>query len=96
MAKASTLLKSKPLRIMLLGFPGSGKTGSLAPLANAGFKLRILDFDGNLDPMLRRLTPQGPIVSISLSLYRGISPLVFHDSINRIKGFAKSSGNIYL
>jgi hypothetical protein len=59
MAKASTLLKSKPLRIMLLGFPGSGKTGSLAPLANAGFKLRILDFDGNLDPMLRRLTPQG-------------------------------------
>jgi hypothetical protein len=42
------------------------------------------------------LTPQGPIVSISLSLYRGISPLAFHDSINRIKGFAKSSGNIYL
>ena len=42
------------------------------------------------------LTPQGPIVSISLSLYRGISPLAFHNSINRIKGFAKSSGNIYL
>ncbi len=33
-------------RIMLLGWQGGGKTGALACLANAGFKLRILDFDG--------------------------------------------------
>jgi hypothetical protein len=35
-------------------------------------------------------------VSISLSLYRSISPLAFRYFIDRTKGFAKSSGNIYL
>jgi len=41
----------EPIRLLYLGYPGSGKTGSLAALANAGFKLRILDFDGNLEPL---------------------------------------------
>lgn len=45
-------LRKKPARIMEVGFPGSGKTGSLACLANAGYKLRILDFDGNLEPLI--------------------------------------------
>ncbi len=39
-------------RIMLVGFPGTGKTGACAALANAGFKLRVLDFDGNLEPLI--------------------------------------------
>lgn len=38
-----------PVRMLLSGFPGSGKTGALAALANAGWKLRILDFDGNYE-----------------------------------------------
>ena len=41
-----------PVRCLLVGFPGSGKTGALACLLNAGFKLRVLDFDGNLEPLL--------------------------------------------
>lgn len=49
----------KPVRMMILGSPGMGKTGSLAALANAGFKLRILDFDGNLEPLYQYCTPQG-------------------------------------
>lgn len=32
---------------LLVGYPGAGKTGSLACLANAGYNIRILDFDGN-------------------------------------------------
>lgn len=40
-------------RVMLVGYPGAGKTGSLACLVKAGFKLRIMDFDGNLDPLVR-------------------------------------------
>lgn len=55
MANAATLLRNSPLRIMLIGYPGTAKTGALASLANAGFKLRIIDFDGNLDPLLRRV-----------------------------------------
>jgi len=42
-----------PARIMIVGYPGGAKTGALASLVNAGFKLRILDFDGNLDPLIR-------------------------------------------
>lgn len=53
MANASKLSLTEPVRCMLVGYPGAGKTGSLAALANAGFKLRVLDFDGNLKPLLQ-------------------------------------------
>lgn len=58
MANAAHLVNRAPARIMLVGYPGAGKTGSLASLANAGFKLRILDFDGNLDPLLLNTKPE--------------------------------------
>jgi hypothetical protein len=35
--------------MILLGDSGAGKTSALATLANAGYKLRILDFDNGLD-----------------------------------------------
>ncbi len=60
----TNLLKSKQgggkaKRIMVLGEPGHGKTGGLACLANAGYKLRILDYDGNLDPLYSYCTDEG-------------------------------------
>ena len=55
MTNAGNLLASTPARIMIVGYPGAGKTGALACLANAGYKLRILDFDGNLEPLLDNL-----------------------------------------
>lgn len=51
MANASQLAQ-RPLRIMLIGYPKSGKTGALACLANAGYNLRVLSFDGAYDPLL--------------------------------------------
>lgn len=36
-------------KLLLLGDSGSGKTGALASLVKAGYKLRILDFDNGLD-----------------------------------------------
>ena len=36
-------------KMLLEGDSGSGKTGSLASLVRAGYKLRILDFDNGLD-----------------------------------------------
>lgn len=36
-------------KLLLLGDTGSGKTGSLASLASAGYNLRILDLDNGLD-----------------------------------------------
>lgn len=52
MASASKLAASRPSRILCMGEPGTAKTGSLAALANAGYKLRILDFDNNIKPLL--------------------------------------------
>lgn len=52
MAKGSTLLANTAVRALLVGYPGAGKTGALACLIDAGFKMRFLDFDGNLEPLL--------------------------------------------
>lgn len=39
-------------KMLLIGDPGSGKTGALASLANAGYKLWWIDFDNGLDIIL--------------------------------------------
>ena len=46
-------------KLLLVGDSGSGKTASLATLANAGYKLRILDFDNGLDILPEFLTDTG-------------------------------------
>lgn len=53
MSSFTELADALVARVMLVGYPGAGKTGALACLVKAGFKLRIMDFDGNLDPLVR-------------------------------------------
>src|SRR5216683_1625548 len=36
-------------KMLIMGDSGTGKTGALASLVKAGYKLRILDFDNGLD-----------------------------------------------
>lgn len=57
---AEELLQTASARVLIVGRPGSGKTGSLVSLANAGFKLRVLAYDkvGNMAPLLRYTTPE--------------------------------------
>lgn len=57
MANAAALKRKLPARIMIVGYPGTGKTGSLVSLINAGYKVRYLDFDGNVDPLLLYADP---------------------------------------
>lgn len=57
MASGNTIAK-RSLRGLLAGYPGAGKTGALACLANAGLKLRVLDFDHNLEPLLMYTKPE--------------------------------------
>lgn len=45
-------------RVMILGYPGAGKTGSLASLANAGYKIRMIDFDANPQPFVQHVDPR--------------------------------------
>lgn len=49
-----------PVKLLAVGFPGTGKTGSLAALANAGYNLRILLYDniGNILPLYNFTKPE--------------------------------------
>ncbi len=40
-----------PVKALVIAESGSGKTGAIASLANAGFKIRILDFDNGVAPL---------------------------------------------
>lgn len=48
--KSSTLVK-----LLYIGDSGTGKTTSLASLVEAGYHLRVLDFDNLLDPLINRV-----------------------------------------
>lgn len=58
MTNAAKLLAEQPVRALIVGYPKAGKTASLASLVNAGFKLRMIDFDGNADFLLRLIKPE--------------------------------------
>ncbi len=78
-----TDLDLAPARVMLVGYPGAGKTGSLACLANEGWKLRVLDFDGNLRPLIAYTTPEGKA---------NIDVLTFEDKLRAGPQFVDVSG----
>lgn len=46
-------------KLLMTGDSGSGKTGLLASLANAGYRLHIIDLDNGLDILASYLTPEG-------------------------------------
>ena len=43
---------SNVVKMLVCGDSGSGKSGSLASLVDAGYQLRILDFEAGLDPLV--------------------------------------------
>jgi hypothetical protein len=47
------------VKMLLVGDSGSGKTSQLASLANAGYNVRVLDFDAGLDSVRHFLTEEG-------------------------------------
>jgi hypothetical protein len=59
MANAADMLGTLPVRMLIVGYPGAGKTSALAALANAGFKLRIIAFDkmANMAPLFAYTNP---------------------------------------
>lgn len=83
MTNAANLVRTLPVRCLLLGHPGAGKTGALAPLLNAGFKMRMLDFDGNLEPLLQ-FTDPGKLSNLDV--------LHFEDKMRLGSGFMEPVG----
>lgn len=51
MPKLSAHQSNEFTKLLLTGDSGSGKSGALASLVKAGYKLRILDMDNGLDPL---------------------------------------------
>lgn len=45
MANGAEFLTGSTVRALLVGYPGSGKTGALCCLLDAGFKLRVMAYD---------------------------------------------------
>ena len=58
MTTLTDLIADVRLKVLEVGYAGSGKTGCLAALANAGYKLRIIDLDGNTAPLRTYVKPE--------------------------------------
>ena len=63
MANLSTFDSIKPIKLLAIGDSGSGKTGALASLAKAGYKLWIIDFDQGLDILASLLRGDEPALA---------------------------------
>lgn len=50
--RADKIAAKQPVRMMIVGYPGTAKTGMIASLANAGYKIRMIDYDGNSQSLL--------------------------------------------
>lgn len=46
---------SEFVKLIFIGNSGAGKTGALAPLVKAGYKLRIIDLDAGLDALVNHI-----------------------------------------
>jgi hypothetical protein len=61
MPKLSAHQSAQTTKLLLVGDTGSGKTGSLASLAGAGYNIRILDLDNGADALANILKdPKSP------------------------------------
>ena len=83
MANAAKLMLAPRARMLLTGYPGAGKTGSIASLANAGFKIRMLDFDGNPESLLRFTDP---------AKLPNIDILSFEDALSKMGQYVGTKG----
>jgi hypothetical protein len=63
------------VKMILIGDSGTGKTGSLVSLVKAGYKLRIMDFDGLLRVLIEQIRRQCP------DKIKNVSYLTFQDKL---------------
>lgn len=59
MPKGSSV-PSTPVKVLIVGDSGTGKTGALASLAFAGYNLRVLDFDAGIPILLNKVKEKDP------------------------------------
>lgn len=50
---------AEQVKLLFMADSGSGKTGAICALANAGYNVRVLDYDNGLDICVSRMTDKG-------------------------------------
>lgn len=78
---------AKRSKVLIVGEGGSGKTTLLASLANVGYKLRILDYDGGLDVLHSFVEPD----KIDNIIYRTCTD----DDVEGAEGFRKGANLLF-
>jgi hypothetical protein len=68
MAAIGTLSQTEPVKMLVVGNSGSGKTGALLSLARKGFKLRIADFDNGAPGTLLPLMTEAEKTSLDIDV----------------------------
>lgn len=71
---------------MFIGNSGAGKTGALASLVAAGYKLRILDLDSGLDALVNHVKAESP------DLLQGVEYVTFRDAVKMTQQGPKLKG----
>ena len=62
--------KSGIFKGLMVGETGTGKTGALACLLDAGYKIRVLDFDAGLDPLIGYAKKKGNLANLDYETLR--------------------------
>lgn len=77
MGTYSTVAKSKLVKLFLVGDSGSGKTGALTSLVQAGYKLRIINSDNGLDALFNHVLEACPdlIETIQFQHYQDVTKM---------------------
>jgi len=55
---------------LIVGDSGSGKTGAIASLVDAGYKIRIMDFDAGLDPLVGYVKDKNKLANVEFETLR--------------------------
>jgi hypothetical protein len=78
--RGNQIATALPARIMICGWPGSGKSGSIAALINAGLKVRVLAFDklANVSTMTKFADPA--LVAANVDVAPLEDRLIYEDS----------------
>jgi hypothetical protein len=70
MANAGKLIENlPPARMLIEGYPGTAKTGCIASLLNAGYKVRMIDFESNYAPLLQFTDPSA-LVNLDIQTFQ--------------------------
>jgi hypothetical protein len=84
MAPLSQIQARRPIKLLFVGDSGTGKTGALASLADAGYRLRILDLDNGID-ILRNLI-LSPKTKYNPGCINNISAITLTEKMRPVNG----------